>query len=461
MTAEATTEYVETAPPATANPDEARAEKRRRARDARISNVVALNPWKNELSFNDRGEPHSDLSNAVKALTFAPEWDGVLAYDEFRQCVITRVPPPWDLDYDDPERTLRVGDIPLADADVSRTAIWLARRAGIRVTPGIAYDALQVVSRTQRYHPVVEWLQKLKWDGTRRLDAWLSTYAGVPDSEYSRNVGRWWMISAVARVMHPGCKADHVLILEGTQGAGKSTLARMLAKRWFSDTPIDIGTKDAYLVLRGRVIVELAELDSLNRAEASRAKAFLSSNQDVYRPPYGREPVEMKRQCVFIGTVNHSSYLRDETGARRFWPVKAGHINVEGLKADVDQLWAEAMAYYGMDVPWYPQTDAERSLCDDEQRARYVADVWEERIVDWLARRKLKTDFDGWVSIPEILDLCLDIKPAMQDARAEQRVAKTLISLGWSHRRRPARLDAQRRRAYFAPDFATQEALNV
>lgn len=435
--------------------EEATHERRSRKRSAaaeRKARQVEEASWTSELTRNDQGKPHSDLANAVAALQSCPEWLDVLSWDAFRSCVISRYSPPWAGDYDDPDRVAIPGDRPYSDADVARTAVWLARNAGVRVSPGVAFDAVQLVARTASHHPVQQWLTGLQWDGVRRLDGWLAAYAGVADNAYTTAVGRWWMISAVARVMQPGCKADHVLILEGTQGAGKSTLASILARRWYTDTPIELGSKDSYLALRGRWIVELAELDSLSRADASRAKAFLSSARDVYRPPYGREPVEVARQCVFIGTVNHAEYLRDETGARRYWPVKVGRIDLEALRRDVDQLWAETYAAWKAGVQWYPRTEEERALCSAEQQERYVGDVWDERVAEFVSRKRARLDYDGWISIPEVLEECLDVPPAQQDVRAQMRVGKIMLSLGWTHARKPARLDRLRRRAYRDPE---------
>jgi predicted P-loop ATPase len=147
---------------------------------------------------------------------------------------------------------------------------------------------------------------------------------GVPDeaSDYVWAIGAKWLISAVAHIYKPGCKADHMLIAEGPQGLFKSTAFQVLGEPWFTDNIEELGTKDSQLATLGRWIIELAELDALTRAELSRVKAFLSRSIDRFRPPYGRRLIESPRQCVFVGTVNHGEYLRDETGGRRFWPVE-------------------------------------------------------------------------------------------------------------------------------------------
>ena len=223
-----------------------------------------------------------------------------------------------------------------------------------------------MVARDIMHHPVRERLNGLKWDGTARLDSWLTDYLGVEpatgyDAEksqahrYTSEVGLRWLISAVARVYQPGCKADHCLILEGPQGVGKSTAAATLALEdaWFADEIADLGTKDSAQDLRGKWIIELGELSALKRGEIERVKAFMSRKVDHYRPSYGRRSQDFPRQCVFIGITNADAYLGDETGGRRFWPVKVGKIDLEKLKADREQLWAEAVAAYRAGEKWW------------------------------------------------------------------------------------------------------------
>ena len=158
-----------------------------------------------------------------------------------------------------------------------------------------------------------------------RLEEWVITYLGAEDTPLNRAVGSRWMISGVARILQPGAKVDHMLILEGPQGAKKSSALKTLAgAEWFTDELAEIGSKDAAQQMRGIWVIEIAELDAISRAEVSRIKAFLSRTTDRYRPPYERYVVEMPRQCVFAGSVNPDTYLRDETGNRRFWPVRCG-----------------------------------------------------------------------------------------------------------------------------------------
>jgi hypothetical protein len=293
-------------------------------------------PWHAELILNEKDYPKALLVNAVTALRLAPEWQGLCWFNAFHNQVFLRGIPPWS--------DTRV-DEPWSDHFDNLTACWLQTHS-INVGPEIADRAVATIAQDRRYHPVLDYLHRCVWDGTPRLDCWAITYLGAEDTPYCRAVASRWMISAVARVEKPGCKADCALILEGFQGLLKSSVLRTLAQPWFTDDLADFGTKDAALQLRGVWIIELPELDSISRTDVSRIKSFMSRATDRYRPPYGRNTIEQPRQNVFGGTVNHNEYLRDETGGRRFWPLACTKVDLDGLTDARDQLWAEALARY-------------------------------------------------------------------------------------------------------------------
>ena len=263
------------------------------------------------------------------------------------------------------------------------TAEWL-QRAGIAVNTQTAAQAVEAVARDRSFHPVIDYLSSLQHDGKARSGTWLSTCLGADQTAYNETVGRAMLIAAVARIFEPGCKVDTVPIFEGAQGARKSTAVKALFDPWFSDELADLGSKDAAMQTRGVWGIEVSELDAMSRGEVSRIKAFITRTTDRFRPPYGSRIIESPRSCVFWGTTNADGYLKDETGGRRFWPVKIGKINVEMLRDMRDQLWAEAVVLYKANVPWWitkqeTQRDAER-----HQRDRYIGDPWDKAIADYV-----------------------------------------------------------------------------
>ena len=203
------------------------------------------------------------------------------------------------------------------------------------------------------------YLDSLKWDGRPRLDKMLHAYFGAKDTEYSSRVGAMFLIAMVARIRRPGCKADYAH-LRGAAGQGEIQALRHIGDgRWFSDRLPDLHSKDASVHLRGKWLVEVAELDKMNRAETNTLKAFITTQVEDYRPPYGRYGVKEPRQCLFVGTTNDSEYLRDETGARRFWPVLCGVLDPDGLARDRDMLFAEAVERFNKGEKWWPDAEFE------------------------------------------------------------------------------------------------------
>ena len=222
----------------------------------------------------------------------------------------------------------------------------------------IVFDAIQLAARERIISPIrhyLEGLPPMEVDEahdflTEVLNTHFSLrrYGEHPDAiRYSELVFRKWLISAVARALRPACKADHVLILEGAQGAGKSTAIRILCgDAYFGDSLPKLDSKDAADYVRGKWIIELAELSSVSKTEVEHVKAFITRTEEKFRPAYGRNEIAYQRRCVFIGTTNRTDYLRDETGNRRFWPIKLETVDIKAIERDRDKIWAAAKALY-------------------------------------------------------------------------------------------------------------------
>jgi hypothetical protein len=283
--------------------------------------------WLSDCLRDDKDRVVGNLANLMVALRADPRISEAFAFDEMMQTTMLVQPLPVApkgkaAGKDPPPR-------PIRDADASQTQEWAQHQGLPRIGRDIVHQAINQRARERGFHPVRQWLECLTWDKTPRLDGWLAKYLGATGKpEYLSAIGPMFLISMVARIMRPGCKADYMLVLEGEQGVEKSQACGILAGEWFSEDLSDIHYKDSKQHLRGKWLIEISELAAFTRAESEALKAFISRTTEKYRPPYGREEVVEPRQCVFIGTTNREIYLKDETGGRRFWPIKTGVIDL-------------------------------------------------------------------------------------------------------------------------------------
>jgi predicted P-loop ATPase len=387
----------------------------------KAAEVVVLRPqpgWLNEWVTDERGQPHPNLANCLIALRRDPALNQALAFDEMERSVIVVGALPG---HGPDHRRL------LDDASVGRIQEHLQLIGLRRISRETVQRAVEQRARDEcAFHPVREYLAGLSWDGKPRIDSWLSDYLGAEANEYHARIGQMFLVAMVARVMEPGCKADYMVILEGPQGAKKSTACSVLGDPWFSDGLPDIsGGKDALLHLRGRWLIEVAEMHAMSSGEAGQLKAFITRRVERYRPPYGHNEVVEPRQCVFIGTTNKSVYLRDPTGGRRFWPVKVGQIAIDKLARDRDQLLAEAAKLYHERVRWWPDRAFEAEHIAPQQELRYEHDPWEEKIADYL-------DGKVEVTVGDVGSCALHIEDRRLTTKEVHRITDILERRDWT-----------------------------
>jgi predicted P-loop ATPase len=361
------------------------------------------------------------LHNMLLHLRHERELAGLFALDERSwQIVLTR-PAPWGGD----PTPFRI----LADADITGLICMLETRT-LRPKAGDAFRAIQFAARENTVNPVRDRLESFQWDGTERLDHWVCDYLGAQDTSFTRQAGAKWLISAVARILRPGCKVDTMLVLEGPQGARKSsalaTLAHALGENTFTDRLSKLDNKDSAIELQGNVIVEIAELDAFRNSAVSLIKAFLSRQVDKIRMPHDKTVTDLHRACVFAGTVNPggAGWMHDVTGGRRFWPIAVTNIDIDGLREIAPQLWAEAAHRFVAGEEWW-LTDA--IVLAEANRAameRTEDDVWAPDIDEFIAGKSI-------VRTVDVLEKLGITDRAKRTGREAKRVGDHLVRRGY------------------------------
>ena len=388
------------------------------------SQVETIPDWTKLLQRNDKGRPLPNVVNASLPLNFDPAFAGAIRFNLLRSSIEISRNIPEMLVYDAPCEWSDKHDIAYA--------AWCQTQK-IQIAPTTAAHAAILISNLRSFHPVQEYLNSLRWDGVPRITTWLHAYCGVEDNLYTQTVGRKWLISAVNRALHPGCKVDSCLILEGKQNIGKSRALNILGGDWYTDQIKDLDSNDAALQASRVWIVEIGELDAFRKSETTAFKAFLSRQIDQFRPAYGRHVQTFNRQCVFAGTTNQDQYLHDETGNRRFWPVRCHQILQNALATDRDQLWAEAVVAANSGEPcWIEDLDV-LAAATSEANTRFINDAWADKLIPWVADRLAMGE--RFVTTAQLLESCLDMRTKDWNQRDQERVAKILRQLGFERRK--------------------------
>jgi hypothetical protein len=379
-----------------------------------------------------RGGRTINILALVNHIRSTAAWDGVLRFNMLTQNY--EIWPPFPPEMGANSDAAR----PLRDPyDILLTTMYFQANGFAKAGKGVVYDAMAAVAHEHSYHPIRDYLNGLSWDGQERVGAlfWRYFNARLPDEvmefSYLEHIATGFMVGAVARVMDPGCKHDHLPVIVGLdQGMKKSSAIRALCHdpAWFTDNiPSDLADRDTKESLAGKWIIEMAEIPHIRR-EVERLKAFLSSPVDRYRAAYGRNTQDHPRQSAFIGTSNDLEFV-DVTGNRRFWPfISDGEIVVEAVVRDRDQLWAEAVDLYRRDVPWWLPPTIE-AVARDQQAAFVETDIWDSIIARWLGARTepflIETLFAKDTGI-------MPWREAAQTTKAEEmRAGRCLTRLGW------------------------------
>jgi len=345
--------------------------------------------WRRKLTVNGQGQPEKNMANIQLVLENDPKLAGRIRQNLFsgRMDVVGEVPWPRP-----------GGQRTFDDDDAASLRRYLEPFLG-KISRQDLFDVMAIVARAAAYHPVRDYLERLRWDGVARLDTLLIDYLGAADTAYTRAVTRKALVAAVARVMRPGCKYDTMLILVGGQGRHKSTILAKLGGEWFSDSLRTFGDKDSMETIQGTWINEIAEMQAMARSDINQVKMFLSKSSDYYRAAYGRYTAERARQCVFFGTTNSRECLTDATGNRRFWPVdidvQERTKNVfEDLDGERDQVWAEAVMYWrlGESLVLDESLSREAMVAQEDHRS---SSAWEGLIQTFL-EEEIPADWSKW-----------------------------------------------------------------
>jgi predicted P-loop ATPase len=358
------------------------------------------------------GSPHSNLYNVSVAFDHDPILMGLAWYDGFLDRVLTGRPV----------REWR-------DEDATTWAIYLQDTYGMHaVSPSLIHDLVSQRARAKTKHCVLDWLRTLRWDGVPRLDTAFETYwnAAVNESQpedYLRAVSRNFFLGLAARVCKPGCQLDTMVVFEGAQGVGKTTALRVLGGDWYALAHESVAKKDFFEALQGKWIIEVGELDSFTRAEVTRVKTVISTPTDRYRASYARSAVDRPRQCVFAGTTNADDWGRDETGLRRFWPVRCGRVQTDRLREMRPQLLAEAYQRVQDGATWWETPESASSV----QAERQHEHPWTTHILDWLAMRQETT-------VTEVLAEAIKLPAAHAKLSNSHDVGRILALAGWQKR---------------------------
>ena len=364
------------------------------------------------LDCNSNGEPFPTIANAASILLLHPPIKDRIWFNAFTGKIM---------------QTIDGVDSAWTDAEDLQVCIWLQQTLKLpKLGLQTAVHAIQAAAFQRRRNPLTEWLSSLVWDGQERLDTWLTEYLGAPFSPYSEALGRNWLVSMVARAFSPGCQVDHMPVLEGAMGRGKSTALSILGGPWYKATPQAFGSKEFFEVIIGAWLVEIPDMAGFQRREHSQIISAITTRVDSFRAAYARHATDNPRTCVFAATSENDDYLQDSRGIRRYLPLRCGDIKLDALRAIRDQLFAEAATLFKRGATWHEMPDRETL---EEQQARQEHDLWLQPIANYCGAAKEVTS-------EEVVTRVLDIELGKQGKADEMRIGKCLKRIGFNRRQR-------------------------
>ncbi len=342
---------------------------------------------------------------------------------------------------------------PFQDADAVhiQTLISIQFEPFQKVGKDMVYDAMVKVAKDNAYDSAQDYLKHLTWDNAPRLSTWLTATCGTPEDVYHLAVASNWLKGLVKRIVYPGCKFDYVLVLEGSQGIRKSTLLNILGGEWYTETSMSADNKDFFMQFQGKAIIEFSEGETLTRTEVKRLKAIISTQSDKYRPPYGRVSLDFPRRCVFAMTTNQEEYLKDETGNRRWLPVRvvSPQINTEWLQDNRDQLLAEAyhrVVTLKETVHEFPLEETRQQQAD-----RRLTDPNEDVIMDWYATL-LPQDKEEGITVDQVAKNALHSGFSGPTTRIEQMSIAGVLRESLNLVQKQVMVNGIRRRRWYPKD---------
>lgn len=475
-TADRLRDFIRSAPAFVSHNDEARA----MAKAAPSGASAGEEPgdridWRDKLLTSSTGTIKAVRENAVLALDGlpdvgvpgCPEAEGVIAFDEFSNNVIKLKDPPWG-----------TGAGVWQEEDELELGSWLARSLYLPPMPrGTLEEATLMVAKRHKVHPVRRGIEALRgrWDQKKRLGTWLERvcmqgHQVSPDlRQYLARAGAWFVMAMCARVLTPvmrgsevvvgpGCKFDYMLIFEGPQGWGKSTIAKILGGEYYADTGLILGEKDSYQNIQGIHVYEWGELDSMSKADVKLVKLFIASAKDRFRATFDRRPRDYPRQVVFVGTTNEDHYMTDATGNRRFWPVKLlSPADLDWLRENRDQLLAEALHYLDAGERFHPTIAEQRKYFDPQQAERMRENSIDALIRDYLYNADQKVPHmgeNGTLVNSITLTTLLSRIGYSNDKQTDvvmSKAGQTMTRLGWQCTRPAGDASGHRPRVYVRP----------